>query len=99
MLKITELNTAKIEEYIKQKNGGDYRKRNLIASLSQFCNWCVRKGHLKSNPAESEDLEITIKLFHNKPLMEFLSKKTLLPYSNQHNFCLHRLTLLVFLSQ
>jgi len=59
MVRIKEIDQAKIEDYLAKKDVSDQRRENIRNYLSQFFNWSIKKKYHDQNPAEGIEIEIS----------------------------------------
>ena len=56
--RIKEIDQARIEQYLREKDVSNQTRKNFRNYLGQFFNWAIRKGHYDKNPVK--DIEITV---------------------------------------
>jgi integrase len=92
MARIKEIDSTRIESYLKGKNVTDQTRLNICRYLQQFFNWCIDKGHYSErNPVLSVKKQIqvertTAKFFNIEQSTDLLKTasqgqhRALLPY-------------------
>jgi len=56
--KIKEIDQARIEKYLGDKDVSNQTRKNLRNYLGQFFNWAIRKGHCDKNPVMGIEIHV-----------------------------------------
>jgi integrase len=56
--RIKEIDRARIEQYLRDKDVSNQSRKNLRNYLGQFFNWAIRNGHYDKNPVENIEIHV-----------------------------------------
>lgn len=56
--KIKEIDRARLEQYLCDKDVSNQTRKNLRNYLGQFFNWAIQKGHYDKNPVEEIEIHV-----------------------------------------
>ncbi len=76
--RIQEMTRERIESYLKDLDvESNQTRKNRHSYLKQFFNWCVKNKHLRENPADGIEIEVTrstAEFFQVKQCVELMTK-------------------------
>lgn len=58
MARMKEIDSDRIERYLRDKDVSNQTRKNLLSYLGQFFNWAVSKRHHENNPAEGIEIHV-----------------------------------------